>query len=66
MAGSELQKSGEAQGPREGKLGSGQHQRKAKEKKEKLCPVLTQAQQNLTSVRAVLGWDSGKEEHSSH
>lgn len=65
MVRSELQKNGEAQGPRKGKLGSGQHQRKAK-KKEKLCPVLTQAQQNLTSVRVVLGRDSGKEEHSSH
>lgn len=66
MVGRELQKNGEAQGPREGKLGSGQHQRKAKERKEKLCPVLTQAQQNPTSVRAMLGRDSGKEEHSSH
>lgn len=60
MVGQELQKNGEAKGPREGKLGPGQHQRKAKERKEKLCPVLTQAQQNPTSVRAMLGGILGR------
>lgn len=41
IVGSELQKSVEAQGSREGRLGSGQHQRKAGESKEKLGLVLT-------------------------
>lgn len=66
IVGSELQKSGEAQGTREGRLGSGQHQRKAGESKEKLGLVLTGSSRTLQPQGRAGDGDSGKEDCSSH